>query len=436
MRMYDIIKKKRDGGRFTGQEIRYFIDGYVKDRIPDYQISALLMAIYFRGMDEEETVLLTEAMAASGEQLCLAEIPGITVDKHSTGGVGDKTSLVIVPLVAASGIPVAKMSGRGLGHTGGTIDKLEAIPGFKTEMTMKEFMRSVKRIGIALTGQTGNLAPADKKLYALRDVTATVDNVSLIASSIMSKKIASGAGRILLDVKVGSGAFIKDMEQARKLASIMVKIGNAVGRKTVAVISDMEQPLGYAVGNALEVREAIDTLKGQGPEDLRQLCRELAAVMLVLGEKAADTEQGREMVDALIASGKAMNKFKEFVENQGGNPMAVEDPEHILPRAGKIYEVKASSGGYISRISAEAVGRSAMMLGAGRATKEDTIDLSAGIVLNKKIGDAVEKGEKIACFHYNRTENIREALDLFKQSVEICEQPVEKRETVKDYIYK
>jgi len=434
MRMYDIIKKKRDGGKLTGREIKFFVEGYVNGQIPDYQVSALLMAVYFNRMDEEETAILTEVMVASGEQMDLSEIPGIKVDKHSTGGVGDKTSLVIVPLAAAAGIPVAKMSGRGLGHTGGTIDKLESIPGFKTEMKTEKFLDAVKSVGAAITGQTGNLAPADKKLYALRDVTATVDNISLIASSIMSKKIASGADCILLDVKVGSGAFMKDIEQAKKLAVSMVDIGNAVGRRTVAVISDMNQPLGYAVGNALEVKEAIDTIKGRGPEDFTELCRELGALMLVLGEKAENIDRGREVVSRLIASGKVVEKFKQFVENQGGDPMVAEDPEHILPEAGGMVDIPAASTGYVGSISAEEMGRSAMLLGAGRAKKGDKIDPAVGIVLHKKIGDPVEKGEAIATFHSNNRDNMEDAIHLFKEAVHISKNPVKKLKIIKDYI--
>lgn len=434
MRMYDIIKKKRDGGKLTEQEIRFFIEGYVNGQIPDYQVSALLMAIFFSEMDEKETTILTEVMAVSGEQTDLSEISGIKVDKHSTGGVGDKTSLVIVPLAAAAGIPVAKMSGRGLGHTGGTIDKLESIPGFKTEMEIGRFFDSVRRIGVAITGQTGNLAPADKKLYALRDVTATVDNISLIASSIMSKKIASGADCILLDVKVGSGAFMKDFEQARKLAELMVNIGNSVGRRTVAVISNMDQPLGYAVGNALEVKEAIDTIKGEGPEDFNELCRELGAIMLVLGQKTEDVKQGREMVDQLIASGRVVEKFKEFVENQGGDSRVVEDPGHILPKACNSIKITASSTGCIERILAEEVGRSAMLLGAGRAKKGDQIDLAAGIVLHKKVGDPVEKGEALATFYFNSKNNLENAVQLFENAVFISNNHVEKLKIIKDYV--
>lgn len=434
MRMYDIIKKKRDGGKLSEEEIRYFVDGYVKGEIPDYQVSALLMAIYFKHMDKEETSILTRVMAESGDRLNLSSIPGIKVDKHSTGGVGDKTSLVIVPLAAAAGIPVAKMSGRGLGHTGGTIDKLESIPGFKAEMSVEKFLGSVRRIGAAITGQTGNLAPADKKLYALRDVTATVDNISLIASSIMSKKIAAGADCILLDVKVGSGAFMKEIEQARELARSMVDIGTSVDRRTVAVITEMDQPLGNAVGNALEVREAIYTMKGQGPEDFSHLCRELGAIMLVLGEKAESLEQGRKLVDSMISSGKVAEKFREFVENQGGNPQVVDSPEDLLPRAEYTVEVFAETSGYIEKLAAEQIGVSAMLLGAGRAKKEDRIDPAVGIVLHKKVGDRVEKGERIATFHVNSRRNIDAALKIFRDSTVISNQPVESPRIIKEYI--
>jgi pyrimidine-nucleoside phosphorylase len=432
--MYDIIKKKRDGGVLSREEIRFFVKGYVSGEIPDYQVSALLMAIFFNKLNKEETAVLTEAMAESGEQMDLSAVTGIKVDKHSTGGVGDKTTLVLAPLVASAGIPIAKMSGRGLGHTGGTIDKLESIPGFRAEMTKEEFIGSVNRIGIAITGQTGNIAPADKKLYALRDVTATVDNMSLIASSIMSKKLAAGADCILLDVKVGRGAFMKNVDEARELAKTMVDIGVTAGRRTVAVISDMSQPLGNAVGNALEVKEAIETIMGKGPEDFDLLCRELGAVMLVLGGKAENADQGKEIVEELFSSGKVLKKFREFVENQGGNPEVVDSPEEILPRAGERLEIPASMDGYIGELYAEEIGLSAMLLGAGRAKKGDSIDPSVGIVLHKKVGDAVKKGESIASFHINKRDNLDEACRLFESAVKITKEPVSKVDIIKEFI--
>lgn len=434
MRMYDIIKKKRDGGALTGEEIRFFVDGYVKGDIPDYQASALLMAIFFNRLNRDETAILTQAMADSGESMDLSSVKGIKVDKHSTGGVGDKTSLVLAPLVAAAGIPVAKMSGRGLGHTGGTIDKLESIPGFKAEMTKDGFIQAVNSIGVAITGQTGNIAPADKKLYGLRDVTATVDDISLIASSIMSKKLAAGADCILLDVKVGKGAFMKSMPQARKLAKVMVEIGRAAGRKTIAVISDMEQPLGLAVGNALEVMEAIETLKGKGPEDFDTLCRELGALMLVLGKITRDTSEARAVVDDLIASGRALDKFREFVSNQGGDPEVADRPEELLPIARDTVRIAADREGYISELRAEEIGICAMHLGAGRASKEDTVDPSVGIVMNKKVGDFVKEGDSIATLYVNGKDNPDKVMNMFRSSIAISGTPVSKIRIIKEII--
>jgi pyrimidine-nucleoside phosphorylase len=400
MRMYDLILKKRNGDELSTEEINYFIENYTKGNIPDYQVSALLMAIYFQKMSERETVDLTMAMVNSGDILDLSKIEGIKVDKHSTGGVGDTTTLVLTPMVAALGIPVAKMSGRGLGHTGGTIDKLESFEGFSVEMTEEQFINNVNVHKIAVGGQTGELAPADKKLYALRDVTATVDNISLIASSIMSKKIAAGADAIVLDVKVGDGAFMKTPEDARELANEMVKIGKGVGRETRAVISDMDQPLGYAIGNALEVKEAIDTLKGEGPSDLLELCLNLGSNMVVLAKKANDVDEAKRMLMETITSGAALAKLREFVEAQGGDSSYVQNVEK-LPKAQYIIPVESDRDGIVEKINSQNMGIIAMELGAGRATKESIIDLAVGMVLNKKRGEKVSKGDVIAYIHAN-----------------------------------
>ncbi|ANS73447.1 thymidine phosphorylase [Paenibacillus yonginensis] len=404
MRMVDLIEKKRDGGELLTEEINYIIQGYTRGEIPDYQVSALAMAIFFQDMNERERADLTMAMVHSGDVIDLSAIEGVKVDKHSTGGVGDTTTLVLAPLVAALDIPVAKMSGRGLGHTGGTIDKLESIPGFHTEITTDEFADLVNRFKIAVVGQTGNLTPADKKLYALRDVTATVNSIPLIASSIMSKKIAAGSDAIVLDVKTGSGAFMKTAEDAAELAQAMVRIGNNVGRKTMAVISDMSQPLGRAIGNALEVQEAIDALKGQGPEDLEELCLALGRQMVYLAGKAASLEEAEEKLREAIRSGAALEKFKQFIANQGGDPSVVDDPEK-LPKAAYKIEVPAQEDGVVAEIIADGIGTAAMWLGAGRATKESEIDLAVGLMLNKKIGDAVKAGESLVTIHAN-TEDV------------------------------
>ena len=408
MRMYDIIMKKRNGGELLKEEIDYFIEGYTKGEIPDYQVSALMMAIYFRKMTEAETLALTMAMADSGDRLDLSGIHGVKVDKHSTGGVGDKTSLALTPMVAACGIPVAKMSGRGLGHTGGTIDKLESFPGFTTALTTERFIQNVNRIGIAIMGQTADLAPADKKLYALRDVTATVDNLSLIASSIMSKKLAAGADAIVLDVKTGSGAFMKQESDARALAEEMVKIGENAGRRTIAVISDMDQPLGFAVGNALEVKEAIDTLRGHGPEDFVELCLTLGSQMLIAGGKAGDAQEARKALQSVIADGSALDRLAQFVEAQGGDSSAVHCPE-LLPQAAIVRPVEAPESGYLTHIACDEVGICSLILGGGRETKESEIDLSVGLVLCRKVGDYVEAGEPLAMIHANDQAKLEEA---------------------------
>lgn len=422
MRTVDLIAKKRDGGELTQAEIDDLIQAYTAGNIPDYQMSALAMAIYFRGMSERERADLTLAMAASGDRIDLSGIAGVKVDKHSTGGVGDSTTLALAPLVAAIGVPVAKMSGRGLGHTGGTIDKLAAIPGFQSELSSAKFMELVNRNGLAVIGQSGNLTPADKKLYALRDVTATVESIPLIASSIMSKKIAAGADAIVLDVKTGDGAFMKEMAGARELAEAMVGIGRQVGRRTVAVISDMSQPLGYAVGNALEVREAIDTLKGAGPADLTELCLVLGSQMAVLAGKAADASEARRLLEDAIASGRALETFRRFVAAQGGDAKVTEQPE-LLPAAAYQIELPARESGYVAQLAAERIGLAAMKLGAGRATKDDVIDLAVGIVLRKKVGDPVAQGEPLAVIHANR-DDVEEVVQLLHASITITGDPI------------
>lgn len=404
MRMVDMIEKKRDGQALTNEEISFVINGYTDGSIPDYQMSAFQMAVYFQGMTLEETAQFTMAMVESGDQVDLSAIEGVKVDKHSTGGVGDTTTLVLAPLVAALGIPVAKMSGRGLGHTGGTLDKLESVPGFHIEITDKEFFDLVNTNKIAVIGQSGNITPADKKIYSLRDVTATVSSIPLIASSIMSKKIAAGSDAIVLDVKVGTGAFMKDLDMARELAGEMVQIGNKVGRKTMAVISDMNQPLGYAIGNALEVKEAVETLQGNGPEDLHELCLTLGSHMVCLAGKADSTEEARKMLEEVIQNGKALEVFKLFLQSQGGDTSVIDDLSK-LPTAQYTIDVPAKEAGYVSAITADEIGTAAMLLGAGRATKESEIDLAVGLVLHKKIGDSVEVGESLVTIHSN-TENI------------------------------
>ncbi|OME81403.1 pyrimidine-nucleoside phosphorylase [Paenibacillus sp. FSL A5-0031] len=417
MRMVDLIEKKRDGGELTTEEINFIIEGYTKDEIPDYQVSALAMAIFFKDMTERERADLTMAIVNSGDTIDLSAIEGVKVDKHSTGGVGDTTTLVLAPLVAALDIPVAKMSGRGLGHTGGTIDKLEAIAGFHVEIGKDEFVNLVNKDKIAVIGQSGNLTPADKKLYALRDVTATVDSIPLIASSIMSKKIAAGSDAIVLDVKTGAGAFMKTVEDAKELAHAMVSIGNNVGRKTMAVISDMSQPLGLAIGNALEVKEAIDTLQGNGPKDLEELCLALGSQMVFLANKASSLEEAEEMLKEVIRNGKALEKFKSFIANQGGDPSVVDHPEK-LPQAPYLIEVPAKADGVVTEIIADEIGTAAMLLGAGRATKESEIDLAVGLMLNKKIGDAVKTGESLVTIHSNR-ENVDDVLNIIYENIRI-----------------
>jgi pyrimidine-nucleoside phosphorylase len=423
MRMVDLIEKKRDGKELTTEEIKFIIEGYTEGSIPDYQISALTMAIFFQDMSEKERADLTMSMVESGDQIDLSEIKGIKVDKHSTGGVGDTTTLVLGPLVAAVGVPVAKMSGRGLGHTGGTIDKLEAVSGFHVEIENKQFIDLVNKNKLAVIGQSGNLTPADKKLYSLRDVTATVNSIPLIASSIMSKKIAAGADAIVLDVKTGAGAFMKTLEDSKALAKAMVNIGNNVGRKTMAVISDMSQPLGFAIGNALEVKEAIDTLRGEGPEDLTELCLTLGSHMVFLAEKASSLEEARSLLQKAISDGTALEAFKVFLQSQGGDSSIVDNPEK-LPQAAYKFELEAKQDGYVSEIIADAIGTAAMWLGAGRATKESEIDLAVGLELRKKIGDFVTKDESLVTIHSN-SENIEQVKEKLYESMKLSTEKVE-----------
>lgn len=403
MRMVDLIIKKQEGKALSKEEIRFIIEGYTDGTVPDYQMSAFAMAVFFQDMTDQERMELTMAMAESGDQIDLSGIAGIKVDKHSTGGVGDTTTLVLAPLVASVGVPVAKMSGRGLGHTGGTIDKLESIPGFHVEISEEEFIGIVNKNKVAVIGQSGNLCPADKKLYALRDVTGTVNSMPLIASSIMCKKIAAGADAIVLDVKIGAGAFMKTEEDARALAHAMVKIGNLAGRKTMAVISDMSQPLGGAVGNALEVEEAIETLKGRGSKDLEELCIELGSRMVFLGGKGKDLAEAREMVSENLRNGKALEKFKEFIASQGGNPAVVDDYS-IMPQAAFEKDVLAKESGFVTEIVADHIGIAAMLLGAGRATKESVIDLAAGLRVLKRVGDPVSVGEPLVRMYANKAD--------------------------------
>ena len=430
MRMYDLILKKKQGKELNTEEINWMIKEFTEGRIPDYQMSAMTMAICFQGMDKRETFDLTMAMRDSGDVLDLSRIDGIKVDKHSTGGVGDKVSLVLTPIVASLGVPVAKMSGRGLGHTGGTIDKLESFSGFSTEISEEKFIDSVNTIGIAIAGQTANLAPADKKLYALRDVTATVDQMSLIASSIMSKKLASGADAIVLDVKTGNGAFMQKEEDAIALAKAMVDIGNRAGKQTVAVITDMDEPLGNAVGNALEIKEVIDALHGDGPEDLMEVVYALGTQMLLLAKRAEDEEIARNLITESIQERKALKKFAEFIENQGGNREEILHPD-MLPKARYVIPVLAEEEGCIERILAQDIGIACMTLGGGRETKESTIDHGVGIILTKKISDTVKKGETLALIHANSKEKAVLASGLVKNAYRIAKEPAKKAPMVK-----
>mgnify|MGYP001007252155 FL=1 len=432
MRMYDIIAKKRDGGELSYEELKFFIDGYCEGSIPDYQASALLMAIYLKGMSPKETTDLTVLMANSGECIDLSPIKGIKVDKHSTGGVGDKVTLIIAPIVAACGVPVAKMSGRGLGHTGGSIDKLESIPGFRTSVTREEFISNVQQIGICIAGQTSNLAPADKKLYALRDVTATVNSIPLIASSIMSKKIASGANKIVLDVKTGSGAFMKTLDESIALSKTMVEIGKRAGIETVAVITDMDMPLGNMIGNALEVKEALNTLKGRGPRDLETISFEIAARMLELAGKG-DMEHCREEVRNAVYDGSALKKFAAMVRRQGGDSEIVND-ENILGKAEFTQDIVSDRSGYIESIKTNLLGTASMVLGAGRETKDSEIDHLAGIVLHKKTGAKVERGEVIATLHTSNEEKLKEAESLLRDAYVISNRRPDTRSLILAFV--
>lgn len=423
MRMVDLIVKKQQGKELTKEEINFIISGFTNGTIPDYQMSAFAMAVYFQDMTDNERMEMTMAMAESGDQIDLSAIEGIKVDKHSTGGVGDTTTLVLAPLVASAGVPVAKMSGRGLGHTGGTIDKLESVPGFHVEISEEKFMELVNKNKVAVVGQSGDLTPADKKIYALRDVTGTVNSLPLIASSIMSKKIASGADAIVLDVKVGAGAFMKTPEDAEKLARAMVSIGNLAGRKTMAIISDMSQPLGRAVGNTLEVEEAIETLKGNGPKDLEELCLVLGAQMVYLGGGAESLEDAKALLKEKLTNGEALEQFKIFLEAQDGNPNVVEDYS-LMPQASITKDVKATESGYITEITADDIGVAAMKLGAGRETQESVIDLAAGLMLHKKVDDYVEKGDVIVTLYAN-FEDTAEAEEMIQQAYHYGKEKVE-----------
>lgn len=433
MNMVDIITKKRDGGELSPDEIHFFIDNYVKDRIPDYQASALLMAIYFRGLSRAETFALTEAMEFSGDVEDLSDLPGVKVDKHSTGGVGDKTTLVVAPVAAAAGVTVAKMSGRGLGFTGGTADKLEAIPGFRTRLEPEEFRRQLAELGLAVITQTGSITPADKKIYALRDVTGTVESPGLIASSIMSKKLAAGSDGIVLDVKCGSGALLKNLEEAENLAELMIDIGRNAGRKMVAVISDMSQPLGQAVGNALEVEEAIQVLKGGGPEDLRQLCLELAGEMIWIGGRAESFQEGKNIARKVLEDGSALEKFREMVRRQGGDDRIIEEPER-MGSSRYSRDVFAERDGFIAEMAAQEIGRASQHLGAGRLRKEDEIDFTAGIRMHVRIGNFVKEGDVLATLYGADSRRLEEAETILEAAVRISTEPAEPPKLIKKII--
>ena len=435
MRIYDIIQNKRDGHELSTEEIEFFVEGYTKGEIPDYQISALLMAIYLKQMNTAEIVALTNAMVKSGDTVDLSSIKGVKVDKHSTGGVGDKTTLVLGPMVAACGLPVVKMSGRGLGHTGGTLDKLDAIEGFNTVVSKEDFIDIVNEINICISGQTANIAPADKKFYALRDVTATVDSLALIASSIMSKKLALLSDAIVLDVKLGSGAFMKDINHAIELAKNMVNIGEEVGRKTVGVITNMDEPLGFAIGNALEVIESIETLEGNGPKDLVDLCLELGGHMLVLGKKADSIDDAKKQLRDVIENGKALEKLKELVEKQGGDVSFIEDKSK-LPTAKHKIEVKSEKNGFIQFMNAEDIGKYALELGAGRETKDSEIDLAVGIVLKKKVDDKVSVGDVLAVIHTDDLEKGKSVAEKLKKTMVVGDKNSEHKKLIYGIITK
>ncbi len=433
MNMNDIIVKKRDGGKLTTEEIGFFVKGYAQGDIPDYQAAALLMAIYFQKMDKEETFALTDAMRYSGDTVDLSGISGIKVDKHSTGGVGDKTTLICAPLAAACGIPIAKMSGRGLGFTGGTVDKLEAIPGFQTTLEPAAFLKQVNEAGIAVIGQTAHITPADKKIYALRDVAGTVENLSLIASSIMSKKLAAGSDAIVLDVKCGSGAFMENQAAAEELGSLMCEIGSAAGKKTVAVVTDMNQPLGHAVGNSLEVIEAIETLKGNGPADITELSLKLAGVMIFLGARAKTAAEGEMMAKQALYSGAALAKLKTLITRQGGNPAVIEDYD-LLPSAAYSMELTAPEAGFITSIDARAIGLASQHTGAGRQSKEDSVDLAAGIYLHRKVGDKAAKGEVLATLYGSSKGKLAAAVKEAEKAFVIGKEKPERPELIKEIL--
>ncbi|MBO8126405.1 MAG: pyrimidine-nucleoside phosphorylase [Firmicutes bacterium] len=423
MNIVDIIRKKRDGGELGTEEIQFFVDGITSGSIPDYQASAFAMAVFFQGMSARETADLTLAMAKSGELMDLSAIPGVKVDKHSTGGVADTTTLILAPLVASAGVPVAKMSGRGLGHTGGTVDKLESIPGYRTELSSAEFIEIVKKVGVSVIGQSKNLAPADKVLYALRDVTATIESIPLIASSIMSKKIAAGADAIVLDVKVGKGAFLKDLDTAGRLARTMVQIGRDVGRETVACLTDMNRPLGDAIGNSLEVLEAVEVLKGGGPERLKEICLVLGSQMLILANKGElDSGEARRILERKLASGEALETFVSWVKAQGGDPAVAEYPEEVLPLAPK-YPVQAATSGYVSTMEPLQLGLVALELGAGRHRKDDAIDPGVGIKMQVTLGDKVEAGETLAWVYARSPEAALKAAQGVQEAVGISGAP-------------
>ena len=433
MNMVDIITKKREGEELTPEEIHFFIDNYVKGSIPDYQASALLMAIYFRGLSRAETFALTEAMEFSGDVEDLSDLPGVKVDKHSTGGVGDKTTLVVAPVAAAAGVTVAKMSGRGLGFTGGTADKLEAIPGFRTRLEPEKFRRQLAELGLAVITQTGSITPADKKIYALRDVTGTVESPGLIASSIMSKKLAAGSDGIVLDVKCGSGALLKNLEEAENLAELMIDIGRNAGRKMVAVISDMSQPLGQAVGNALEVEEAVQVLKGGGPEDLRQLCLELAGEMIWIGGRAKSFQEGKNIARKVLEDGSALEKFREMVRRQGGDDRIIEEPER-MGSSRYSRDVFAERDGFIAEMAAQEIGRASQHLGAGRLRKEDEIDFTAGIRMHVRIGNFVKEGDVLATLYGADSRRLEEAETILEAAIRISSEPVAPPKLIKEII--
>jgi pyrimidine-nucleoside phosphorylase len=433
MRTVDLITRKRDGGELNSEELDYLIKGYTSGEIPDYQLSAFLMATYFSGMEDREVSSLTEAMMASGSTIDLSSVPGIKVDKHSTGGVGDKTSLIVAPIAAAAGVVVPMMSGRALGHTGGTLDKLESIPGFRTDLSSEEFIAQLKEIGLAFIGQSEEVAPADKKLYALRDVTGTVESIPLIASSIMSKKMAEGVDALVLDVKVGTGAFMKKQVDARRLAQMMVGIGRRMDKRVQALITDMNQPLGYAVGNALEVMEVSQTLHNEGPDDLRRLSIELAARMIFLAKLAASLEEARTIADQKLSDGSAYRKFRDVVRAQGGNIQSI-DKFELLPNATGMREITTSRGGFVSAIHAEDIGLASTLMGAGRSRKDEPIDPAVGVILEVKAGDKVDAGAVLGRLYYTREDGLEEAAEMVEDAFRISQTKPEDRELILEVV--